>query len=107
MQRKYKVKVRHDKSDHDGYCSDDECALDTFEKEYDISLEPHENEQKEKYIGKVGESYILNVYQGWPSKIPITVGCGGSGECSLSSECKELGLTCHDEKVTILKITPK
>lgn len=85
------IKYQEETSDHDGYCSGEECCY--TKKERTTSIKIPADIKKENY-----KEYIM-------SKELITrpyVGVG-SGYCSLSDECIEHGLGKHDYRITILE----
>lgn len=91
--KKIKIQVFLETSDHDGYCTDNEC-------EYFSKTETHYLD-----VPKEFEDYPLGQIDSdtydWKSLLPNPNVEGNSGYCSLCKECEEVGLDIHDYRYTI------
>ena len=96
---KAKINAKLETSDHDGYCSGEECEYDVKTVTYIVDLP---NEYKNYPQGK-----LLNIDEfdvDWEKYLPEPVLNNGSGYCGLSEECVNHELDIHDYKYTILSV---
>ena len=96
---KAKINAKLETSDHDGYCSGEECEYDVKTVTYIVDLP---NEYKNYPQGK-----LLNIDEfdvDWENYLPKPILNNGSGYCGLSEECVNHKLDIHDYKYTILSV---
>ena len=86
------IVVKLEISDHNGYCSEDECVYKKMHMRY-IRKIPNENINKD-----LDDPYWINLL---PEPL---INNYGSGYCELSKECTDNGLGYHEYKYNILKI---
>lgn len=86
------IKVQEESSDHDGYCSDNECCYRKII--YNTIKQIPEDIKKEDY-----KQYILS-----KELIRPEINCHGSYYCELTEECKYHNLGKHDYNINILDI---
>jgi hypothetical protein len=88
---KVMIIVKLEISDHDGYCSDNECIYKSMNRRYMRNI-PDENINKQ-----LDDPY-------WTSLLPEpTINYSVSGYCELSKECSEHYLGHHEYKYTVKK----
>ena len=94
---KAKITARLETSDHDGYCSGEEC-------EYKCKIIKRIVNAPDQYkTYKYGEIDDLSEYD-WEKLLePPELG-EGSSYCSLSPECEENNLGVHDYRYTIISV---
>ena len=95
---KAKITAKLEISDHDGYCTDNECDYEcsTVIKIIDVPQEYKNNKQ-----GKICD---VNDYD-WIQFLDIPeLNYSGSRACEVSSECQENGLGNHEYKYTIISV---
>jgi len=81
-------------SDHDGYCSGNECEYKTERMQFVIDV-------PEGMKNKINEED----YNDWKKYLPThNLSEGGSNYCDLSNECVEKGLDRHEYEYTIISI---
>lgn len=84
-------------SDHDGYCSGEECYYESNQVVYltDVPLKYSEYD-----IGIIDDPE-----QDWTEYLPEpNINIDGSGYCDPSQESLDAGLNCHDYRYTIIKV---
>ncbi len=87
--KKFKVKAKLEISDHDGWCSDNECNYNSFIK---------------KYIIYAPADYKYNNKNDLITLLPVPDINYGSDYCDLNNNCKKNNLERHEYKYTILKV---
>ena len=90
---KFRVTFQEEKTDHDGYCSDNECT--------------YSSRVYTKIVTFQSKSEIPKTLAGFAKFAdPVVEACnqGGSGYCGLSDEAKDAGLINHDSRITVSKI---
>jgi hypothetical protein len=105
--RKARVRALLETSDHDGYCSDEECIYKAEEKEYIVDI-------PEKYVdhsdGFFSEDEMKEIdFQDWTHVLPIVLlgkerDCSQSEYCDLSKMCKQHNLDIHEYRYTIFSV---
>lgn len=94
---KAKITARLETSDHDGYCSGEEC-------EYECKIIERIVNAPEQYKNsKPGKIDDLSEYD-WENFLEPPELNKGSYYCSLSPKCKENKLGVHDYKYTIISV---
>lgn len=88
-------------SDHDGYCSGDECILEKTTRYIDMDSQhiPLASPSKLSEWIQAQDSF-KNIIK----ELDSTVNTKGSGYCSTSIESKNVGLDNHDYKILIEEI---
>ena len=94
---KVKIVSKLETSDHDGYCSDDECEYEVKVVETIVDLP---TQYKSHSKGKLNN---LNEFD-WEKLLPVPIVLGGSGYCCVDKECEAHGLGQHDYRYTILSV---
>ena len=92
------ITARLEISDHDGYCSGDECVYESKQINY-ICVLP--------FIYKDHNIGIITNFKDhdWIQYLPeIELNTNESYCCDLSNECEHAGLIKHDYKYTILNV---
>lgn len=94
---KAKITARLETSDHDGYCSGEEC-------EYECKIIEHIVNAPEQYknykCGKIADTSKYN----WINLLEPPELNNGSCYCDLSPECEENNLGVHDYRYTIISV---
>ncbi len=106
MSKYYLIKVLLETSDHDGYCSDNECNYLVLEQEhiiYNVSVPndlpdgeilDYNNEQEQYFLSLLPK---LNLFDSSDKTYK-------SGYCNLSSKCKNNNLSNHDYRYNIKSV---
>jgi hypothetical protein len=95
---KAKITAKLETSDHDGYCSGNECEYESFIVEKKVNI-PQEYKNHE-----VGKIININEYE-WENFLdPPVLNDYGSHYCELSCKCEECGVERHDYKFTIITV---
>ena len=91
-------------SDHDGYCSGEECQYER--KEFTCVL-PTPKELSTYTSGEIVplEVYEWNTENRFPERLLPDIRCYGSGYCNTSKEVDDNGLDKHDYRITITKMS--
>lgn len=102
--KKISIKALLETSDHDGYCSGDECEYKSkiIIKLCDIPVE-YENHP----LGMINqENFSDDEWSNyWSKYLPCPdLNTSESYYCDLSSKCSSIGLGRHDHKYTILQV---
>lgn len=114
----YKLTVEIEKSDHDGYCSGEECEYNSIIVTKTLSIvevgpifTPLFKSLK-RITTEKGETF-LDLYQG-ETKIDLCVdeffkdetelNCSGSGYCHLSDNCVKKELERHDYRINLISV---
>jgi hypothetical protein len=97
---KAKITAKLETSDHDGYCSDEDCEYEVKTVSYIVDLPDQYNSYPE---GKIKN---INQFDNkWINLLPEPELNGyGSMYCCVSDECEAHGLYKHDYKYTILSV---
>jgi hypothetical protein len=105
MTRHYLIKFLLETSDHDGYCSDNECNYNVVEQEhiiYNVSV-PDDLPDGELYYDDTQEQYFISLLPKlhlWESTNTFK-----SGYCSISPKCKNNNLCHHDYRYNIKSVS--
>ena len=95
---KAKITAKLETSDHDGYCSGNEC-------EYKSQVVVKKVNVPQKYKNhELGQIEIVKEYDWEQLLVPPVLNMDGSGYCELSSKCKGGGVGRHDYKYTIITV---
>lgn len=94
---KAKITAILETSDHDGYCSGDECEYKVEEVVKIINIPTEYKNHPIGFVKKIDETF-------WNKFLPQPDLSGGSMYCELSKNCKEIGLDIHDYRYSILEI---
>lgn len=96
---KAKITAKLETSDHDGYCSGEECEYEVKTQSYIVDLP---SEYANYPMGKLNnlDEYGVN----WERVLPEPIINNGSGYCDLSEECVNHDLGIHDYRYTILSV---
>lgn len=99
--RKLKITALLETSDHDGYCTDNECEYATKTETYIVDFP--EDFRNDLPIGVLDEENRHNHY--WKSLLPKPeLNNSGSHYCSRSKECMYADLGCHDYLYKVLSV---
>ncbi len=101
-----KITCRLEESDHDGYCSGNECKYYDSIKEFDFCVGAIALDLYNKY--KDHPEGVLEEFDEdeWKDILPFPEerDCCQSGYCDNGEECEEKGLSKHEHRYTILEI---
>ncbi len=96
---KVKIEALLEKSDHCGYCTDNECYYTTETNTYYVNIP----KEFEKYsIGILNEEEMKKY--DWRELLPVLQLGYGSNYCSLCKECMDAKLDIHDYRYTIQSV---
>ena len=97
----FKLTILVQTSDHDDYCSGNECEYDEYEVSEDCSITFGSEILKKYNIGDYVAIEHLKLLDRFIKYIP-DLG-GGSYQCSVNDNCEEMGLDMHDYKVQVIQ----
>jgi hypothetical protein len=94
--KKVKIEAQLETSDHDGYCTDNECDYNT---EIVVHYVDVPKEYQDHSLGPIDQDGY-----DWKSLLPNPGVEGNSCYCSLCQECIDAGLDIHDYRYTIQSV---
>lgn len=98
--KKAKIRAKLEISDHDGYCSGEECEYEIKNVSHIVDLPDQYKSYPEGKIKNIDEFTI-----DWKKLLPEPeLNNHGSYYCRVSNECEAHGLEQHDYKYTIQSI---
>ncbi len=105
--RKARVRAVLETSDHDGYCSGEECLYEAEEKEFIVDIPDKFVDHSDGFFTE-DEIEKIDSKDWLPVLPPILLGelrdIDQSHYCELSKKCKQHNLKVHDYRYTILSV---
>lgn len=96
MSQKAKITAKLETSDHDGYCSGEECKYEVKIQSFMVNL-PIEYKNYPK------DNHLVD----WDNLLPVPIFNDGLYCCKLNDKCKINELGKHDYKCTIISVEIK